>query len=75
MEHPRWGLIMSVQSIGPIKSGQEIFTYYGYPRGEPPNDYPWYFEILDQIVEDKKAKIDPDRAKKQKKRKTASNPK
>ena len=48
MEHPRWGLIMTITPTRDIKSGEEIFIYYGYENernsGEFPIDYPWYWD-------------------------------
>ena len=35
-------------SIGPrtpVKAGSELFTFYGYKKGDFPNDFPWYFEL------------------------------
>ena len=62
MEHPRWGPIRCVESLRPIKSGEEIFTYYGYetidPPGHPPEDYPWYFEALKALEEEEEAQSD-----------------
>ncbi len=57
MEHPRWGAIVSVMSLTPIKAGSEIFTFYGYRRDPFPLDFPWYFEALDKLIkEERKAK-------------------
>jgi hypothetical protein len=56
MEHPRWGAIVSVISLTPIKAGSEIFTHYGYQRGPFPIDFPWYFEALDKFKKEEKQK-------------------
>ena len=56
MEHPRWGAISSVISRTPIKSGSEIFTFYGYRKGPFPLDFPWYFKALDKLKKEEKRK-------------------
>ncbi len=76
MEHPRWGPIRCVESLRPIKSGEEIFTYYGYetidPLGDPPEDYPWYFEALKALEEEEEAQSDR-KKNKLKRRKSSKN--
>lgn len=58
MEHPRWGSIVCVASIKPIKTGQEIFTNYGYLKNEPPDDVPWYFEMKERFEADEFAEAE-----------------
>ena len=50
---------MGVSTTTNVKAGEEIFTYYGYPRKLPmPLDFPWYWEqkkkIEDEETTDKK---------------------
>ena len=56
MDHPRWGLIQSVVASRDIKAGEELFGYYGYPRGKFPSDFPWYFELKTQIEKEQRLK-------------------
>ena len=63
---------MCVESQRPIKAGEELFTYYGYGYGgaEPPNDFPWYFELKMKIEkEEEEKKRQEEEAKKIKKKK------
>ena len=46
-EHPRWGLIYSVVVQKDLKSGMEVFAYYGYTREDFPADHPWYWIAKD----------------------------
>ena len=51
IEHPRWGAIMGVQITKDVKSGEELFTYYGYKLTNTSLDFPWYWHeknILDK---------------------------
>jgi hypothetical protein len=34
-ESPRWGIIICVDTIKPVKAGEELFTNYSYKRGGP----------------------------------------
>ena len=56
MDHPRWGLIQSVLASRDIKAGEELFGYYGYERGMFPSDFPWYFELKNQIDKEHRLK-------------------
>ena len=41
---------MGVSTTTNVKAGEEIFTYYGYPRKLPmPEDFPWYWELKKKI--------------------------
>ena len=61
---------MCVESQRPIKAGEELFTYYGYGEAEPPNDFPWYFELKMKIEkEEEQKKKQEEEAKKIKKKK------
>jgi len=77
MEHPRWGNIVCVASIKPIKTGEEIFTNYGYLLSDPPNDVPWYFEMKQRIEEEERMEnevdIEPEKSKKKTKSKKKSS--
>ena len=72
MEHPRWGLIMTITPTRDIKSGEEIFIYYGYENernsGEFPIDYPWYWDQKMALEKDErlKHKTEKKKIKKQK---------
>jgi histone-lysine N-methyltransferase SETD7 len=54
LEHPRFGLILSIMTTKPVAKGQEFFIDYGYKKGEFPSDHPWYHEAkrkwLDQAT-------------------------
>ena len=56
MDHPRWGLIQSVVATRDIKTGEELFGYYGYNQNQAmfPNDFPWYFELKAKIEKAKR---------------------
>ena len=59
---------MGVSTTTNVKAGEEIFTYYGYPRKLPmPLDFPWYWElkkkIEDEETTDKKTQIAKARCK------------
>ena len=56
MDHPRWGLIQSVVASRDIKAGEELFGHYGYERGKFPSDFPWYFELKNQIDKEHRLK-------------------
>ena len=63
---------MCVGSERPIKTGEEIFTYYGYKKIPPPDDFPWYFELKNRIEEEEaeeRKKMDERSEKKMKKKK------
>ena len=49
MEHPRFGLILSVIPTRDVKAGEELFADYGYQKAEFPSDFPWYWETLMEI--------------------------
>ena len=64
---------MCVESQRPIKAGEELFTYYGYIEAEPPNDFPWYFEIKKKIEKDEEDEMrKKEQAVKNKKKKKKS---
>ena len=52
IEHPRWGAIMGVVTTRHIKSGEELFTYYGYSKRNMPYDFPWYWELKRKVEEE-----------------------
>ena len=55
MEHPRWGLISSVVTSKHIKSGEELYTNYGYKKFfEFPADFPWYWEVKRNIEKEER---------------------
>ena len=70
MEHPRWGSIMCVASIRKIKSGEEIFTNYGYAKAKAPEDFPWYHEALEKLEEDERKEKEKEVSVKKKTKKT-----
>lgn len=73
-EHPRWGVIICLQCQRSIKAGEEILANYGYLGLDPPQDYPWYFELKKKIdAEDEEIKKKTD--KKKAKKKETSNKK
>ena len=44
---------MGVSTTTNVKAGEEIFTYYGYPRKLPmPLDFPWYWELKKKIEDE-----------------------
>ena len=43
---------MGVVTSTHVKSGEELFTYYGYPRLNMPYDYPWYWELKRKVQEE-----------------------
>ena len=76
MEHPRWGSIMCVESIRPIKAGEEIFTHYGYRKGIAPDDFLWYHEAQEKLEEEERQQeeretsVTEDKKRKNKKKKS-----
>ena len=64
MDHPRWGIILSVVTDRDVNAGEELFGYYGYKKSEFPIDEPWYFEL--------KMKIDKERRQEAKRKNTKS---
>ena len=54
MEHPRWGIIMSVVTTMPIKEGEEIFLNYNYKMSNFPHDFPWYHQAHKKYLEAQK---------------------
>ena len=53
MEHPRWGLIMSVRANEEealkLNAGDELFTYYGYKGPDATKTFPWYVDLYHQF--------------------------
>ena len=51
MEHPRWGVIMSVrvteEEAAKLEPGDELFAYYGYKGATARDLFPWYMELYD----------------------------
>ena len=69
---------MCVESERPIKAGEELFTYYGYGETDPPNDFPWYFELKrkvekEEAEERKRKEAEAEKTKKKKKKSKKSN--
>ena len=67
LEHPRWGAILGVFATKPIKSGEEIFAYYGYGENayekneygavyDIPYDHPWYWELKRQTHKEERSR-------------------
>ncbi len=56
MDHPRWGLILSVVANRDIEAGEELYGYYNYPRSAFPADHPWYFELQRKTEKEKRIK-------------------
>ena len=48
---------MGVVSTKLIKSGEEVFTYYGYHQGSMPWDYPWYWKLKVQMDEEERLEL------------------
>ena len=46
---------MCVERLRQIRAGEEILVNYDYDINEPPNDYPWYFELKRRIEADEAA--------------------
>jgi len=67
LEHPRWGMIMCARSTRALKSGEELFGYYGYKESDFPYDFPWYFE--EKLKVDKMLRLNRKNIKKIKKKK------
>jgi hypothetical protein len=53
MEHPRFGIIMSVRTYKAVKAGEELFVDYGYgdAPAEFPADFLWYHEAKREFLE------------------------
>ena len=53
VEHPRWGVILSVrvseEEASALEIGDELFTYYGYGGQESARMFPWYKELYHQL--------------------------
>jgi hypothetical protein len=72
MEHPRWGSIMCVESIRPIKAGEELFTHYGYGKGIAPDDFLWYHEAQEKLEEEERQQEERETEDKKRKKKKKS---
>ena len=77
MEHPRWGLILTVTPYKDIKAGEEILCYYQYQKAKFPIDYPWYWD--QKMALEKEERLEQEKKltkkKKIKKQKSAKNQK
>ena len=51
VEHPRFGLIVGVSTVKPVKKDSEILINYGYSSGNTKGNHGWYFEQEKQYKE------------------------
>jgi hypothetical protein len=43
---------MCARTTAQIRAGSELYGFYGYKRSGFPDDFPWYFELMEKLEEE-----------------------